>query len=326
MLKLSIIIPCFNHFEKMEKCLKSLENQTYKNFEVIFIDDKSTDDLYSKLVNFSQKSNLKIQILQNEKNEGPGFSRNKGIEASNGEYITFCDADDYIENNLVEQIVKKIETVKTDCLIYDYIYEMKSGKQILQKSYLIGQDEGFIKVEDAIFHATGSTWCKVYKLSVIKENNITFPNLKKGEDMVFNKISYSKCEKIYYLNENLYHYVINGESLMNNETNESIMYYKTAMNILKENLLPKFQEEFYSIYIKEYFYSMTLSLVKLHKSNKEIKEHIIECEKYVPNLYNHQIIGNMTKFQKICIKFAKKKYINLLRFVILLKEKVKSNM
>ena len=79
----------------MQRCLESLERQQYKNFEVIVVDDSSTDDSYYQLKMYAQNSELNMTVVSNEKNRGPGYSRNVGIKLAKGRWISFCDADDW---------------------------------------------------------------------------------------------------------------------------------------------------------------------------------------------------------------------------------------
>lgn len=322
MIKFSIIIPCHNNFEIMNRCLKSLENQTLKDFEVIFIDDKSKDDLLEKLYKYQEKTKLNMTIIENEVNLGPGPSRNKGIENATGEYITFLDSDDYIEENTLEEINKIIEKENPECIIYDYCFKTKNNRTINQKSYL-KDESGFIKKEDAMIYSTGSTWCKVYLTSILKENKIKFPNLMRAEDMVFNKIAISNCDKIYHLNKSLYYYFLNENSIMNTRKTLSEDILLKAMEIIEEELGKNFKEQVEAIFIKEYFYGTMITLIKMNKNNKEIKEHIELCEKKYTNLYEVSFINYMPKFQRICLKLMKKRRIIFLRIIVIIKEIIK---
>lgn len=325
MIKFSIVVPCYNHFEKMEKCLKSLENQTFKDFEIIFVDDKSQDDLLERLTDYKKNSKLNMTILENKKNLGPGPSRNRGIESAVGKYITFLDADDYIAENTLEVINEVIGNENPECIIFDYFFETINKKLIHQKSYL-KNESGIISKENAMIHSTGSTWCKVYLTDIIKNNEVKFPELMRSEDMVFNKFAISNCERIYYLDKPLYYYVINDKSIMNTSETLSIENSSKAVEMIEKELGEKFQSQVEAIFIKEYFYGIIVTLVKLKKSNKEILEHIEKCERKHPKLYENLVINNMTKFQRICMKLAQKRHIIILKLVVNLKEFIKKVM
>lgn len=97
MSKVSVIIPCYNAAAYIDRCFKALENQTYKDFDVIVVDDCSTDNSIEIIEKYRATSKLTITIMKNDINSGPAASRNKGIRKSTAEYITFCDSDDWYE-------------------------------------------------------------------------------------------------------------------------------------------------------------------------------------------------------------------------------------
>lgn len=109
----SVIIPVFNPGEGIKKCLYSVQNQTLKDIEIIFIDDLGTDDSM-EVVRNAAKNDPRIVILVNDVNSGAGYSRNRGIEASNGNYLSFIDPDDYISENFLELLYKKAEKTNAD--------------------------------------------------------------------------------------------------------------------------------------------------------------------------------------------------------------------
>lgn len=117
MIKVSVIIPCYNSYKYMNKCLKSLEDQTFKDFEVIFVDDYSTDNTYNDLKKYLENTNLQWELLKNSQNSGPGQSRNNGIEKAKGEFVCFMDSDDWYENNFLEKMYNKAENEKLDIVM-----------------------------------------------------------------------------------------------------------------------------------------------------------------------------------------------------------------
>lgn len=323
--KFSIIIPCFNSFKLMNKCLESLENQTFQDFEVIIIDDCSTDDSYQKLKEYQKHSNLKITLLKNEHNLGPGKTRNLGIEKTSGEYITFIDSDDHIENSTLEilnNVLLKDETI--DCIIYNYNFITKHN--VIKRKSINKSNSQYVDKKDVLIYANTSTFCKVYYLKNIKDNNITFPDLMRNEDFVFNKLAFSVSNKIYYCNENLYNYEDNPISLMHNQK-----YYNENNNMIGFELVEKYlknryDEELEAIFITECLYAMTLNLVGRKASRKQIKEHINNCLKKYPNLYKNENINNLNIFQRACIKATKIKSVLALKLLLKLKKIIKKTM
>ena len=101
MSKISVIIPCYNAEKYIKKCFEGLEKQTFREFDVIVVDDFSTDNSLNILYEIKQNSKLKIKVIKMKQNVGPGEARNVGIKASDSEYLAFCDSDDYYEENFL---------------------------------------------------------------------------------------------------------------------------------------------------------------------------------------------------------------------------------
>ena len=122
--KVSIIIPIYNSDKTIDRCLKSIINQTYRNIEVICINDGSFDNSYKILQNYL-KTDSRIKVI-NQTNKGVSSARNNGIKNSTGKYIMFVDADDYLKDNMIELLVKSIKKDSSDLLICNYDVKCKN--------------------------------------------------------------------------------------------------------------------------------------------------------------------------------------------------------
>ena len=103
----SVIIPCYNCADWIVKCLSELENQSYKDFEVVCVDDCSDDDTYGIISGYKTKSSMPINLLKNDVNSGPAVSRNKAVSVARGEWLAFCDSDDYYDRTFIEEMLAK---------------------------------------------------------------------------------------------------------------------------------------------------------------------------------------------------------------------------
>ena len=315
--KFSIIIPMYNSFNLMNKCLESLENQTYKDFEVVAVDDCSTDDSFQKLKKYSEESNLSIICVQNDKNSGPGETRNRGIEIANGEYIIFIDSDDYIENNTLEIMNKIIYKNDVDCIIFDYYHHTNAGT--FKRKSLLNVNPGIVNKSDAIVYSSTNSWGKVYLLKTIIDTDIKFPNFKRNEDMPFNKLVVAASNKIYYCNENLYNYINNKKSLMHDDSLTDENNAINGFEIIYENLKDEFPNEVESIFLKHYLYATTVTLISRGIKNSDLKIYIEKCEKRFPKVYENRILKNMSKYQKIWIFGVRHRWLILLRILAKIK-------
>ena len=219
MKKVSVIIPVYNVEKYIKECINSLINQTFKDYEIILIDDGSTDESGNICDKYS--NDYKFITTIHKKNEGVSIARNKGIEMSTGEYIVFIDADDYLTEDYLKIMVNNIEKFGCDVCtcnylkLYDKYIETtnyKNKKKINKKKYIkIISDEKKIG---------GFLWNKIYRSQIIKDNNLFFDkDICIMEDLLFNiKIS-SYINYAIHIDEKLYYYRQRHNSAIGNKKN-----------------------------------------------------------------------------------------------------------
>ena len=213
-MKLSIVIPVYNVAEYLPKCLDSILNQSFNDFEVICVNDGSIDNSLDVLKSYREKDSRVVII--DKKNEGSGVARNTGIDAAQGEYLYFIDSDDWIEDDCLQKIINKADELKTDILIFGgrSCYEAKEGykKQNggysankLPKKYLnrIFSSED---IKKDIFKFPPTAWVKLYRRDLFTKNNIRFQNIKIGQDQLPYFHSMICADRIALYPENLYCY------------------------------------------------------------------------------------------------------------------------
>lgn len=319
-MKFSIITPVYNSYDKMGPYFDCLENQSFKNFEIILIDDCSTDGSYEKLLNYQKKSKLEITVQKSQENSGPGFARNKGIDLANGEYVIFIDSDDFVDINCLTVLNNTILDTNADCVLFDF-FKHKKEKNTYAPT-LPGYDEGFISKKNALANVTSSMCGKTYKTEIIKKNNIKFPDLIRFEDMVFNKRVLSKCDNIFYFKKPLYYYVFNEKSIVNSGKNNSIKYAVTAFEVLEKELRD-FPNAIDTMFARELLYSTVLTLISNKTKRKEIINYIKNWEVKYPNWYKNREIRRFSLHQKVVLILIKHKCVLGLRVVNYLKKLIK---
>lgn len=314
-IEFSVITPVYNSFHLMEKYFESLEKQTFKNFEIIIIDDCSEDKSYQKLMNYKLKSKLNIKILKNEKNKGPGEARNYGLKAVEGKWITFIDNDDWIVEDFFERIYFKLYQGKSniDCLIFDYYIQRKGKIKGVGKSIINGQI-GQVSLSICLKYMTNHTAGKVYNSEIIKKYKINFPDFRRSEDVVFNMRAIKYCKKIYYLGEPLYCYCQRDNSVSNNSKLDE-RYIVEAYRIIKKEYSNHYEMELKEKSLKDLLYGGVLMMCKAKKNNRVILEYIMNYEKEYPECYSLDILyklGKIKYFYILCIKY---RFINVLKFL-----------
>lgn len=198
----SVIIPAYKTEKYIERCLKSVLDQTYTNLEVIVIDDGSPDNLY-KIVEKYARLDSRIKLIRQE-NRGAAASRNHGLRKSRGDYIIFVDSDDYLEPNAIELLVNKISTENADVVMPDRYTKVgldgKKSEELLFTNY-----KKYKTVEDFVVNiiiGQGRAWrvsSVLYDANIIRNYNIKFPEGHIAEDVVFNLEFLSNANKISFL-------------------------------------------------------------------------------------------------------------------------------
>ncbi|MBQ9684227.1 glycosyltransferase [Candidatus Saccharibacteria bacterium] len=283
---ITIVIPYYNASGKIIKCLTSLKAQTSNNFLVVFIDDRSTDNSKKVIQSELRDSNIKYEIIRNKKNIGPGYSRNVGINKTTTEYITFLDSDDSIDEEYIEVISNEINKSKPDCICFDY--SIVSKTKVINNKTIPNCAYGNPSVNMSLANIIGSTWGKVYKTEIIKNNKVKFPHLSRKEDMVFTKIAISNCKVIRYINKPLYNYIMRNDSLMHDDNLLDEQNSIDAFEMVWEKIHPEYHEELEYILTSECIYPVIYIMSKKQKRNKDIRKTIKslrEKYKYKKNSY-----------------------------------------
>jgi len=223
---ISIIVPVFKVENFIERCVRSLFEQTYKNIEYIFVDDCSPDNSINVLTDILENypyRKKQTQIIAHEVNKGLPTARNSGLKLATGEYIFHCDSDDWIETNAIEEMYNTIVKENADILWCDwYLSFKKNERQMHQKPF----ENGILSGENVIKLILGgkiryNVWNKLIKRDLYSKNNIYFPdNYGMGEDMTMIKL-FAFTDKVCYLPKALYHYNRTNENAFTKATSEA---------------------------------------------------------------------------------------------------------
>ncbi len=217
--KISIIIPVFNRAKYIERCLDSILNQTYSNFEIILINDGSTDNSLDILKKYKKQD--KRIIIIDKKHEGVSIARNAGIKKSSGDYITFVDSDDYLELNALENMINlskkyKCEIIRTDYRYLNYNKDLPHTHKY-EGMYKLNNKNRHMFIESALKEEFGCyIWLLLIKKDFIIKNNIYFEKeLYVHQDLDFYINLFNNAHSIYFSNIITYNYIFNKECSKN---------------------------------------------------------------------------------------------------------------
>lgn len=286
---ISVIIPIFNAEDYLHVCLNSVLKQTYQNFEIICIDDCSTDSSLEILEYFSQKDS-RIKVLKNDSNRGPGYSRNKGLDVACGKYVLFLDADDWFSLDAFEILSNISEKNNLDLLIFEnMVYHDELQDFEINKNFIDRLENKIFNHFDLdksdLFLMFNASWNKFYLKSFLDVNNIRFPNENIiHEDYPFFYNVLTSAVRISLINNCLYIKRQNSCSLLNSG------FERIFDNIsISYSILDVFQDNFqlYQYYKKELLnYIFNLLNTEYIQINHDLKENFfIEIQ----NVFKHFI-------------------------------------
>lgn len=207
-IKVSVIVPVFNAEEYIGKTIDSIINQDFDSYEIIVVDDGSTDGSLEIIKKTLENSQIPNRIIH-QKNSGVSVARNNAIDVSKGEYIVFVDADDYITSNHISTLYNGKSDFSLTLVVKKDGEKLTDPKPYTQKSI---KTEDFIKME-LNMQIVFNFFQLMYRASIIKENNIRFtPGIVYGEDIEFAHKALSYGDEIIINNEKTYYYVQHPES------------------------------------------------------------------------------------------------------------------
>ncbi len=313
MIKYSFIVPVYNTEKFLKKCLDSLVNQTYKDFEIIVVNDGSTDKS-SNIISKYQKKYKNIIVIDKE-NEGLSMARNRGVQKSSGKYIIFVDSDDYVSNKLLEEVDKKIDD--SDILRFQIATEDEEYTKINEY-----HEEGFESMcgYDAFkylssYHFVEPAWCYVIRRDYYIENKFSFKKDVYHEDFGLIPHVVYKARKVKSIDFIGYYYIQRNGSIMNNndykktvkKAFDMLEQYKTmrlfAKNINRKNNL----DDYFLSYISN---SVIVKARELKKDEKKV--YINELKKL--NVFDGVIVNTrIRRFKKYLMKHNLNLYLKVVR-------------
>ncbi len=263
-IKVSIIVPCYNVEKYLSVCLDSLINQTLKEIEIICVDDGSTDSTLDILNEYRQKDS-RIEAFS-QRNSKQGAARNNGIRHAKGEFIGFVDSDDYVDEDYFEKLYTAAHLNDADISTagmlkhkslhnkYNVRYRKSSIAETLQDKIRISED-----TSKRFFYVMN----KLFRSSLLKSNNILFPENRQYEDVWFSTVSIFYARRIVSVPDTLYHYIQRPGSTVNSTMTEKkrsdyVSAYSEIQSFAKEHRFPLpekvnyYESHWINFFIKRY--------------------------------------------------------------------------
>lgn len=220
---ISIVIPVYNAQENISRCLESILFQTYRNLEILLVNDASTDKSLEIIYHFkeqAEKSGMKVTVLHHPNNCGVALARNTALDAATGDYIYSMDSDDYIDPECIKEMVLATEKYGADIVGIDWNLTYATNERRIRQANVSSGKELFEKMTSGILR--WNLWLWMIRRTLIEEHGFRFiPGANMGEDMMFMiKLSlYAKT--VCMINKPFYHYVQTNNSALTKKWSES---------------------------------------------------------------------------------------------------------
>ena len=278
--KVSVIVPIYNVEKYLEKCIKSLVNQTLEDIQIILVNDGSTDNSGNIAKEYAQKYSNKILYLEKE-NGGLSDARNYGLKHATGEYISFVDSDDYINENLYSNLIEYMNN-NYDMIKIKIIKVYNQGNKISENYSPEFKEKTGEEAFNTLYKTdvmTEVAWGYVYKTSFWKENNFEFTKNMYHEDFGLIPLVLLKANKVASTNIEGYYYVQSEQSITRNSDDEKkkkmsmdlITYYDNMIKQIQDYNIGKQTKENIKIY-----YTNCILLELNNISNKEVRQAYIK--------------------------------------------------
>ena len=296
---ISIIVPVYNVEKYLEKCIESIKNQTYKNIEIILVDDGSKDNS-GKICDEAEKKDNRIKVIH-KTNGGLSDARNAGLKIAKGDLIGFVDSDDYIKEDMFEILYNLVEKYDADISIVSY-YEIYKDKLIaVKKSNEVEEFNRIEAIKELLIDnkIQSYAWNKLFKKELFKD--LEFPVNKNFEDIATTLLLFEKSNKVVLLQDPKYYYIRRDDSIIGKKNYKTYKDYLDVIYDKYKYLDGKYEElDLYNAYnfiinmIWVYTIIVTFDLEDVYKEFEKIYQLF---EKLI-DLYKNQITDKLDNYNK----------------------------
>ena len=212
-MKISVIIPAYNIAKYLPATLAAVKNQTFDDFEIIAVDDGSTDETYDVLQSFS-KENPGRMIVIHQENRGVSAARNAALREASGEYIAFVDSDDLLEKDYLRSLLEAAEAVQADMVKCSYEWFDDADGRVLGSVSAAERNVEYAAGKKYVFHYC--IWASLYRADFLKNYNILFSVGEQMEDSPFSLLTNQLAGHVAIVDRVLYHHRVHASSIMDN--------------------------------------------------------------------------------------------------------------
>lgn len=314
-MRFSIIIPVYNVEKYVSKCIRSILEQTFRDFEIIVVNDGSTDNSIKKIRKITADTDVEVTIL-NQKNQRQGEARNNGVRHCKGEYIVFVDSDDYIDRKMLEILNSYLVDKSYDIIYFNsYVVDRNHiiGKYITGEWIKWGQE---VHDKHELLLLPPEPWNKIYKREFYINSKVSFPKKILYEDAVFGRDIIVKADSVLMVDKCLYYYVQRRNSTMHSGLSDNMKDIITAIDILVSDfkgygLFDEYFDELEYIAVSNILLIILNQILMYDYKNKMRDSFVDYIENKFPNCINNKLLNEQQKMK--CELLLKRNYYEYYR-------------
>lgn len=303
MSKVSVIVPVYNAQEYLKRCVDSILQQTYKDIEVILVDDGSTDQS-AEICKEYEIQNTHVRYIYQE-NAGPDYARKNGVQESTGDYLTFVDADDYVDSDMIHRLYQELTERECDMVCSQVKRVDDNGRiwditQVSEEGALCETIQDSMRQFFVTRYISGSYYAKLYRRELLQDYDFVKDSLI-GEDITAVLQALQKAKKVFIMPDAFYYYYWNGNSISHSGYTDR--HYVSLLNYIKlrdELLLKQYIE---SYYVAGFFAEYEMAVATAMSRNWNRDAQAIRVLRTDLNKYRKDIMKNPLTplYMKVCI-------------------------
>lgn len=321
--KVTVVVPVYNVEAYVGKCIDSILEQSFSDFELILVDDGSTDSGGKICDRYAEKDG-RIRVIH-QKNEGLGGARNTGIKAAVGVYLLFVDSDDTIAPHTIEATYSKAVETNADMVVFGFQSVGEDGQALQVFLDPVQKNKPLLPTTDRdVFLASPNAWNKLYKKELFEKSGLLYPSRVWYEDIRVTVKLYLFAEKVVFIEDVLYFYLIRPGSIMQNKNVERnaeiIEAFQDIVSYFQQNgRFEEFRNELEYLCIFHLYIAASVRVIRADRKHGLMDELQGYMETVFPNFQKNPYLGSLTRNQSIIYHLLLKKRYRIIEWIFKLK-------
>lgn len=315
----SVVVPVYGVEKYLDKCVRSLMNQTYRKLEIILVDDGSPDRC-GELCEAFAREDSRIKVIHKE-NGGLSDARNAGAKYASGKYLIFVDSDDYVDQSLIEKSVYMAEKHRADMVVFDYSVVEGDSVEIRTNHNVPGDRALTLKEMPEMLLMAPAAWCRLFNREFFVKAGHLFPYGRYYEDLGTTPKFLLDAERIVYLKESLYYYIIRSGSIMKSYDYER--NYKDKVWVLNDilrffksrNEYPRYKKELEYLVFANGYFEPSREIVLQGGKNPYLKKFRDYMYQEFPEFHRNEYVRRLSKKNRWHLLILDTKQYWLMRFL-----------